>query len=144
MQPTNRMKYVLLLFLALSACEVKKEIIENTDTTSLNDSWKLVSLNGKEYTLGKADKHPTINLSASAKTINGTDGCNRIGGSIEILNTKELKFGPLMGTKMLCMDMTISDNFSRELANTSFYSLKNSELTLLDKDLNVLMVLTKA
>jgi len=37
----------------------------------------------------------------------GSDGCNRIAGTIEQIDERNLVFGAMMGTKMACPDMGI-------------------------------------
>ena len=136
------MKYLPLLLILITACQVKKEA-QNNDVTRLHDIWALVSLEGKKFEPGDARKHPTLEIFVADKRVAGNDGCNNIFGDIKTLSASELKFGMLAGTKMMCQNMEVSDTFGRLLAQVSTYGLKELRLHLYDEEGKELLVFKK-
>jgi heat shock protein HslJ len=52
----------------------------------------------------------------------GSDGCNRLTGSITKLENGEIEFGPVAQTKKLCLDTDIPERFNAAFAQTKKYS----------------------
>jgi len=138
-----QMKYITLLLLTITACQVNKDNAKKQDPTILHDIWALHTLQGEPYTSGMSAKHPTLEFNVVEKQVSGTDGCNRIFGGIATLTHEELVFAPLAGTRMMCPDMKIADAFNKEIGKTAYYTIKDLKLRLLDQDHNELMVFRK-
>ena len=64
----------------------------------------------------------------------GKDGCNNFRGSIEVLDTSDIKFGPIMNTKKLCSEMKIPNAFNAAMSEVRSYSREGLKLTLFNKD----------
>ena len=81
----------------------------------------LIFLEGASIKGDNQQSIPYIEFHIAEKTFNGKDGCNMISGSIEELSDKSIKFGPIMATKMACMDMTIPDLFHQKMMEVRSY-----------------------
>jgi heat shock protein HslJ len=136
------MKYILLLLITLTACQVKKET-QNTDVNRLHDIWALTSLDGKDFDPSQSRKHPTLEIYVADKRVTGNDGCNNIFGDIETITTTELKFGALARTKMMCQNMEVTDKYGKLLAAVRTYTLKELNLYLYDESGKELLVFKK-
>lgn len=114
--------------------KIKKGAAADEVNISINDIWVLEKIGDKDINtqLPPRQKRPQIELHVKEMKIQGNDGCNSIGGSIEKISAKELKFGPLMGTKMACPDMETPARFNVALEQTRQYTIKGLKLLLLD------------
>lgn len=136
------MKYLPLLFIVIIACRVKKENT-STDINRLHDIWALTHIDSKSYLTENNVKHPTLELYVADKRLLGNNGCNRLIGSLEILTPTDLKFGPLAGTKMMCQNMELSNQFNANLARVRSYKVEVLQLFMYDEDGTELLVFKK-
>ena len=136
------MKNIAVLFLTLimvSCGSPKKIVVQGEDRTQeLNAKWTLVFLDGVSLEDLNPNEVPYLEFQVAEKTISGKDGCNMISGSIEEISNSTIKFGPIMGTKMACMDMSVPDMFRQKLTEVETYKImiavveNNEEKTVLD------------
>ena len=114
---------IIIMALIMVSCGSQKDLVEeNKDANAtLNNEWKLLSINGA--TIGETQKIPQIKFQLEEKRFSGNDGCNQVSGSIEEINNRLIKFGPMMGTKMACMDMSVPDKFAAAIASVSSYRI---------------------
>ena len=105
------------------SCGSQKGIVEENKAANslLNNEWQLTSINGKA--IGETQKTPQIKFQLEENRFSGNDGCNQISGSIEEINNKDIKFGPMMGTKMACMDMSVPDKFATAISSVTSYRI---------------------
>ena len=66
--------------------------------------------------------------------ISGNNGCNNFRGSIEVLNTSDIKFGSIINTKKLCFEKKIPNAFNDAITEVRSYNREGLELTLFDKE----------
>lgn len=94
--------------------------------------WKLLTLNGKEVTMGKnQEKEQYFKLIANDNTIEGFGGCNGFGGSFSLGEGNSITFSNMLSTMMYCEGLPVSENayFSVfETANN--YTILNDTLSL--------------
>jgi len=112
----------------------------------LNDIWVLAKLKGKNIKQDASNdqfKRPQLEIHVGEMKYSGTDGCNNIFGGIIELNEQTLRFGIGAGTRMMCQDMEVPDEFNRTLQEVSSYELKDLKLYLLDADGTELMQFQK-
>jgi len=64
----------------------------------------------------------------------GSDGCNNYRGKIETLSGNKLLFGPIMGTKKACPDMSIPNKFTSSLKEVRYYKREGLSLILYDEN----------
>lgn len=99
----------------------------------LHDIWVLENFgDGAVMDFTKLKSRPRLEFFVAEKRLGGTDGCNRIMGSLETVDQTNLVFGPLAGTKMMCPDMEIPDRLKEVLTATRRYELRELKLLLLD------------
>ena len=107
----------------------------------LQGEWKLVSMGEMTIT---PEAQPTLKLNISEMKVNGSDSCNTFMGSIKILTDKELVFGDLASTLMLCVEkMEVADAFGMAMQKVRQYQLKGDQLLLTDEQGGVLLTFTK-
>ena len=107
----------------------------------LQGEWKLVSMGGMTVT---PEAQPTLKLNISEMKVNGSDSCNTFMGSIETLTDKELVFGDLASTLMLCAEkMEVADAFGMAMQKVRQYQLKGDQLLLTDEQGGVLLTFAK-
>lgn len=112
----------------------------------LNDIWVLESLNGKTIKHGADSEYlerPRLEIRVGEMKYNGTDGCNNYFGGIIELNESTLRFGIGAGTRKMCPDMELADEFNRTLPEVISYKVENLKLQLFDEDGKELMQLRK-
>ena len=107
----------------------------------LQGEWKLVSMGEKAIT---PEAQPTLKLNISEMKVNGSDSCNTFMGSIKTLTDKELVFGDLASTLMLCGEkMEVADAFGMAMQKVRQYQLKGDQLLFTDKQGGVLLTFAK-
>ena len=107
----------------------------------LQGEWKLVSMGEKAIT---PEAQPTLKLNISEMKVNGSDSCNTFMGSIKTLTDKELVFGDLASTLMLCAEkMEVADAFGMAMQKVRQYQLKGDQLLLTDEQGGVLLTFAK-
>jgi heat shock protein HslJ len=92
--------------------------------------WVLVALGEQASPLGAGGKPATIQFDSAASRAAGFAGCNRFSGSYT-LGPDSLSFGPVMSTKMACVDGdALERGFLAALSRVTTYILADSTLTL--------------
>jgi len=110
---------------------------EKDERLVLNDLWVLESLKGKVISQGANEEHfkrPSLEIHVGEMKYNGTDGCNNYFGGIIELGESTLRFGIGAGTRMMCPDMEVPDEFNRTLPEVNSYKVKDLKLHLFDAD----------
>ncbi len=108
---------------------------------TLNDIWVVTKIKKKK--LVNPDNAPTIEINLGSRSVMGSDGCNNYRGSISEIDSSNLKFGPLMGTKKMCIDMTDSSNFNAAMLEVASYKVGDLKLTFYDTNSKELISLKK-
>jgi heat shock protein HslJ len=92
--------------------------------------WKLAEMDGKGVAV-KGLLMPTLQLDATTKHASGTSGVNRYSGSYEASGAN-LKFGPLVGTKMggPPAAMAVESAFLKAMASVSAWNVTSNRLEL--------------
>ena len=110
----------------------------------LNDIWMVTQLKGIDNLKDIAlESLPTLELNTRSMSIKGSDGCNRFKGNFETLKEGSISFGALMGTKTLCAEMTIPNNFNSALSQVKYYKRNGLELIFFDEENRLLIRLKK-
>jgi len=110
---------------------------------SIHDIWILESIDGVTIDKNNIEITPQIELNVSKMKVMGSNGCNRISGSIKKISDKNLEFSSLMETRKMCAQMEIPMQFSSALNKTKFYKKENQILKLFDADMKELVSLKK-
>ncbi|WP_430972509.1 META domain-containing protein [Sunxiuqinia rutila] len=98
---------------------------------NLNDIWALETMNGEQVT--DFEERPVLEIHLAEMRAVGTDGCNNFMGDIKKLDGKNLEFGVLAGTRKMCQNMTVSDQFGKSLQQVKGYQLVGLTLILTDE-----------
>ena len=99
----------------------------------LNDIWVVTSI-GDLIIDKTTPQMPQLEISLKSMQIIGKDGCNNFRGSIEVLDTSDIKFGPIMNTKKLCSEMKIPNAFNTAMSEVRSYSREGLKLTFFNNE----------
>ena len=86
---------------------------------------------------------PRLEIVASEMKYTGSDGCNNFMGGLVVLDDEHLKFGIAAGTRKMCMEMKIPDQFNERLPLVNSYLIKKQVLYLLNADGEQVMQFSK-
>ena len=124
-----------VIICAFSACkntrgtankaEAKNELAKVEVKSGLTDkSWKLIELNGVAV-------ESTANIIfKSDGTVSGSFGCNNFNGVYTQQEGNRIKFDKLVNTQMMCLNMSVEDEFKRVLQIADNYNLTDTQLVL--------------
>jgi heat shock protein HslJ len=91
---------------------------------ALHDLWVLEAINDEMIKKPENNDQrplPAIEINVTEMRVMGSDGCNRLTGSITKLENGEIELGPVAQTKKLCLDTDIPDRFNAAFAQTKKY-----------------------
>lgn len=114
------------------------EVLEKTPDPrfALHDIWVLEAINGE--TVKKPENNdqrplPAIEINVTEMRVMGSDGCNRLTGSITKLENGEIELGPVAQTKKLCLDTDIPERFNAAFAQLKKYHRDGLQLFFSDE-----------
>ena len=97
---------------------------------NLNNKWLLNKIDNTFIQPGDYNRVPTLQFDLEKQTVNGNDGCNTIGGKIEVQGNR-IKFSAMISTKMACMKKNIESIISTQVSDKFVnYYFKNGKLYL--------------
>jgi heat shock protein HslJ len=93
--------------------------------------WKATELLGKPVPPASRNREPHLVFEQDGR-VAGADGCNRITGTYE-RTAEAIKFGPLVSTRMACVDTgEVERAFREALQKTGRWKIAGNELELSD------------
>lgn len=97
---------------------------------NLNNKWSLEKIGNTAINISEYNKIPGFVFDVAQGKIGGNDGCNSIGGKIEVQG-KRIQFSPLFSTKMACNKKSIEKIITEQISGkiVSYY-FKDSKLYL--------------
>lgn len=123
--------FVSVLSLVLISCSSTKGLEVSKVSQDLeNIKWELVSLNQKE--IKKLNKIASINFEKDNKVF-GNLGCNNFFGTYKV-NSTNLEIGQVGSTMMMCLDMSVENEYSKVLQNVKSYKIKENDLMFFDEN----------
>ena len=139
----NIYKVVTISLLALiSACSAT-ELTNKDDLVRLNDIWALETMQGELVAIDQGMQRPQLEIHLRDMKVIGNDGCNHFSGAITSLDDSEIIFGPMMGSRMFCQGMDMSNKFNSHINNVQSYLIKDLTLYLFDELGNELLSFRK-
>ena len=88
-------------------------------------------------------KAPYIEIKVSSKSINGNDGCNNFRGNIGLVTENKISMQGMMGTRMMCVNMKLTNKFNEAITDIAFYEIANNKLQLKNAEGVTIMVFKK-
>lgn len=135
----KKIKFLMLLSVAigLGSCNTAR-----VNSNSLQGEWQLVTMGTTAVT---AEAQPTLQLNIKEMKVNGSDSCNTFMGGIANITDKDLVFGELATTLMLCPQTTmkVADTFASAMKKVAKYEVNDNQLLLKDDKGEVLLIFTK-
>ncbi len=137
---------ITLISFSVLACKTNKKdkaikIEESQDLE--NRVWQLLSLVNENETIKakQFQRIPEINFSVSEMKISGNDGCNRMFGKIESIESNRISFGSIGGTKKYCpQTMQLTKAFLKALKLTYNYKISENKLSFFNENNELLLV----
>ena len=128
---------LLSVAIGLGSCNTAR-----VNSNSLQGEWQLVTMGTTAVT---AEAQPTLQLNLKEMKVNGSDSCNTFMGGIENITDKDLVFGELATTLMLCPQTTmkVADTFASAMKKVAKYEVNDNQLLLKDDKGEVLLIFTK-
>lgn len=127
----------LPVLLLAAACQSAAPATEKTTTAQTSATvpstelrgtrWVLHALNGQPIA-PTATKELYLQLNAAELQVEGQASCNRFRGAVELSAPGQLRFGPLLSTRMACPDMALETGFVGALNNTRSYQISRDTL----------------
>ena len=106
---------------------------------NLNNKWLLEKVGNTLINAGEYNKIPLLEFKVAAGKVSGNDGCNNIGGNMEVQG-KRIKFSALFGTRMACNKKSIEKIISAQISEkTVDYYFKDNRLYLYLPDDSILV-----
>lgn len=115
---------------ALMSCATGEQ---GASLSALNGEWDIVKVNGKGVVVAEGETAPFIGFNSGDKLVYGSTGCNRITGRLNADPQKrEIDFGALGSTRMMCRDMQTEQMVLDALKDIKTFKIKkkNSVLVL--------------
>jgi len=110
----------------------------------VDNSWRLMELDGKSLQLGENQKNPFVHLQTKDNRMQGFAGCNRFSGTYLVKGSIFL-FNKMIRSRMACVDgIEMEENFFRVLSATDGYHIEGDILELRDRSGKVLARLRHA
>lgn len=134
--------YVLMLPMVLGmmiSCSEAK-----TDAKKLEGKWNVVEVKGEKIL---KEGLPYMEFDMAQNKLHGNAGCNMFNTTITLdaNDVSSITIAPGAATMMACPDMATEDAIMQAMGNVKAVKAGNSEseMTLVDQDGNVLLVLSK-
>lgn len=138
--PAKKMEFTKLVSITLNG-KVYTGCGRYTKNYDMNGKWQLEKIGNTNIVAAEYNKVPTLQFDLAANRMSGNDGCNSIGGNIEVQGSR-IAFSGIISTRMACMKKDISQLIGRMSNNTSDYYFKEGKLYLYLPD-DSLLVFTK-
>lgn len=124
--------YALVLFsFLLISCNVfkckKKDVI-----SKLKGTWELTYITGPRIAFEGLypNKKPNINFNTKENVVSGNNSCNSYTGKLEVKENKIDFTGPMVSTKMMCLDGQGEQVFMNTLSKVTSYTISDDGKTL--------------
>ncbi|MCY1723117.1 META domain-containing protein [Prolixibacteraceae bacterium Z1-6] len=104
----------------------------------LNGTWDIAKINGSAIEAGTGGI-PQLQIDTKEMSVSGSDGCNRLKGSIKKIENDAIEFTPMAGTQMMCPNMTNADKFNKTFAGVKKFEVENNTLTFFNEAGNAVL-----
>jgi heat shock protein HslJ len=111
------------------------------DTTAVNQAtagtitdiqWNLIEITGNAVSgYAAQNKQPYLKFTNDNR-VEGTGGCNGMGGSYTVSEGNKISLTEMMSTKMACPDMTLENDFQTTLQQVTNYTTDGTTLSLMN------------
>ena len=135
------MRFLLILGLLAAGCNTRPaqetaatppSAAPTTPDAPLRETrWVLRQLAGKPVAVAANTREAYLTLRADG-TAEGDGSCNRFRGSFFSETASELKFSPLMSTRMACPAIATESSFISALGKANSYQISGDTLQVLD------------
>jgi heat shock protein HslJ len=127
--------YILSLVMFCVSCSPKL----SPDAAWARQRWVVTEMKGIPVQLSGGRRDAFIRFENEEKRFTGNGGCNQINGTYA-LNKKDIKFGPVVSTKMSCPDIAFESKFLDLLNTVDRFEQKGNDLYLKRKKEVVLVL----
>lgn len=95
----------------------------------LDNKWSLVELKNAPV-LG--ENTPTIEFQLDLRKMIANDGCNNLVSEIKSVMDSKINLGNVIGTKKICQEMELANQYGKLLNQINSYKIENKKLIIYD------------
>ncbi|CAM4103108.1 META domain-containing protein [Flavobacterium antarcticum] len=104
----------------------------STPDMRIHDIYVAVKIRGEA--IGQREEMPRFEINLNTMEIFGNNGCNAFNGKITSVTERNITFGGMAMTRMMCQDMVLPGKFDQALQQTASYKFEDLHFTMFDKD----------
>lgn len=139
MKPVTSFLEILIIMVALNSnCNQSKsnKSTHIAQSPLQGTNWNLFSLMGSNVTVADSlGKQASIIFNKDG-TVTGNGGCNSFSGNYELNDSSQIKFGPIISTKMYCPNAKEEVLYFDLLSRTDNYLIKADTLYLRNRTMD--------
>jgi heat shock protein HslJ len=133
--PSPLIARLLPLLLLLPACHSAVSPSAPSQSTTppaplRNTRWVLQQLGSERVTVADNTRELDLLLPTDQPQARGNAGCNRFSGSFEQPTPEQLRFGPLLTTRMACPVLELEGRYLAALKAAAYYRISGDTLRL--------------
>lgn len=114
-------------------CKTAQNAGSTENPVSIQGTWVYESQSSGGFDGLSPEQKPTLAFDTEKKSLSGTTGCNQVNGTFSV-SGNTISFGPLAGTRKLCVDMRMEDFMNKFLPLVGTYKIEGKRLYLMEKD----------
>lgn len=131
----KRISIIVLTAVLFAACKTPRDSKIAIADKLYQYRWKLVELNGQLPTPANTTPYLEFTKENEAR-VAGFAGCNRLSGSFA-LTGNNLKFGPIITTRMACANNHDETPFLSALEKSTSFSIAGSSLSVINNGITL-------
>lgn len=130
--------WVSLLVLLLVGCGVSRPQPMATTSSLIGPTWELILIGTDERWLGAQPAHFSLTDSGRELRLYGSDGCNRLQGTVRLGEGGAITISELASTRMACAGYSQAPRVAELLSKAHRYLIDHDRLVFMGRDGHVL------
>ncbi len=134
---TGNSEGIKAAFIKVPSCKSEKSYKD------LNGEWNITAIEGSK--IGEAEETPFLGFNLKEGILYGSAGCNNLTGTLDTIALAKgtLSLDQVGMTRRMCANMKVEDQLVKAFPQVTNYKIKDKELTLLNKEEKVIILLEK-
>ena len=129
-----------LVVAALSSCSTARTV----GSDELSGEWNVTKIEGNTVSIAADQPTPYLAFDVVNGRMFGSTGCNRVMGGIYAGEKGQLDFSGIIGTRMMCPDMSLEDSLLTAINQVKLFGInKEGQLVLMDGQHRQMVTLDK-
>ncbi|SDL25289.1 Heat shock protein HslJ [Modicisalibacter muralis] len=136
--------WVILMVVALAGCATSRPASQSPADTAMHSSplvgqrWELILIGTDEYWQGRQPAYFSLSPDNGRLRFIGSNGCNRLTGTVTLGEGQRIDFGNLASTRMACPGIPQAAQVNALLSQAYRYLIDHDRLVLFGPDSLVL------